>query len=159
MWRCSVRQFIQSSSGKGTVVASYGVSTSLFGCLLLDGSGERPTIFALPAVGSETPTRCAIDATGSSTLALLRMFPVLPTPINPLRPLLPRYGHPEVQGRRGRMPKPEAYTRSEPKLFRAQARKFETINHKAMSWCQSSYWPRLCVPMAVTYGVVCATKG
>jgi hypothetical protein len=72
-------------------VPSYGSSASLAGCLILGSSGERSIILAyFPAVESEAPACCATDVTGSFALTLLRMSPVLPTPINPLRPPSPK---------------------------------------------------------------------
>ena len=55
------------------------------------GSGERSSILAyLRIVGSETPTALAIDAIGSTHLALLLTFSILSTPIIPLWPSLRR---------------------------------------------------------------------
>ena len=72
-----MRQFLRSSSSQGPVVPSQGAITSLSSCLLLSCSGERSTILArfLP-VGSDAPSRRAIDATGSPWPT----SPVIPAP-------------------------------------------------------------------------------
>ena len=81
VWRC-LRQFLQSSPGQEPVVSPCGAGSSLSGSFLFGGSGDRSSILAhFLAVGSETPAALAIEAVGSPLLALLRMSPVLSTPI------------------------------------------------------------------------------
>ena len=105
---------------------------------LLGGSAKRSPILAyFLAVGSDTPTALAIDATGSPALALLRISSILSTPIiSPPALLAPQTEATTCWANRGMvgvpMPEPVIFTCPGPKLFDAQTKQWATCKLASM---------------------------